>query len=104
MLLMLRMDSINRTFSIAYLAFESEAILKEFQAECNGHIFLDEKGTTNKMQIEVALWQKIPNKKQKLPEMSGTYENTNDYKAFIDMINKEVEPAMRVDKWKEEKE
>ena len=92
------------TFSIAYLTFDSEAILKEFQTECNGHIFLDEKGTSNKMQIEVALWQKIPNKKQKLPEISGTYENTNDFKAFIDMVNKEVEPALRVDQMEEEKE
>ncbi len=96
-------DPVKRTFSTAYLTFSSEADYKEFVAEFNGHTFLDDKGTAYKLQIELALHPKVPSKKQKLPETSGTYTETDDYKQFVERISKEVEKPVSVDQLEEEK-
>lgn len=91
------------TASTGYLTFDSESTFKEFQAKYNNHIFLDERGNNYKMSIEQAMWQKVP-KRQSIPETSGTYESTEDYKKFVEYIGKEVEMAVRVDQLEEEKE
>jgi len=96
-------DVMKCTHSTGYLTFDSESTFKQFQTEHNGHIFLDEKGNTYKMQVEQAIWQKAP-KKQTLPETSGTYQSKEDYKEFAERVGKEVEMAVRVDQLEEEKE
>jgi len=82
----------KRTTSTAYLTFSNENEYKDFFNECNGHIFLDEKGVSYKMQIEIALFQKIPSKKSKIPEIVNTYTETEDYKKFLENLNKESKP------------
>lgn len=92
----------KRTYSTAYLTFDSEDVFKQFHSACNGHIFVDEKGSTYKMQVEQAVWTKVP-KRQKLPETCGTFENTEDFKEFAERAGKEVEAAVRVDQLEEDK-
>ena len=105
-------DPQKRTFSTAYLTFTTEQDYKEFFAEVNGHTFLDEKGIniylTNtggvfKMQIELAIHQKIPGKKQKIPETAGTFAQCEEYVKFVERTTKEVEKALSADLLEEEK-
>ena len=93
----------KRTFSTGYFTFGAESEYKEFFAEWNGHTFLDEKGNVYKLQIEIALHQKVQSKKQKLPEGCGTYAETDDYKKFLENISKEAEKAPSADQLEDEK-
>ena len=55
------------------------------------------------MQIELAQYQKIPNKKQKPTDNSGTYASCDEYKKFVERTNKEVEKVLSADLQEEEK-
>ncbi len=101
-------DPQKRTTSAAYMTFVSDQDYKDFLAECSGHTFLDEKGSSPlrsllliggnyKMQIELALYQKIPSKKPQAPSKCGTYAESEEYKKFIERISKEPEKPLSAD-------
>ncbi|XP_033118090.1 regulator of nonsense transcripts 3B-like [Anneissia japonica] len=91
-------------FSRAYLNFTSQEDIISFSEKWDGHVFLDTNGREYVAVVEFAPYTKVPKKpsSRKVDPRSGTIEDDDDYKKFLESLEVTVEPLPSAETFLEE--
>lgn len=79
------------TLGRAYVATKTEAQARAVIDAMNGHVFVDEEGTSHQIIVDFAPYQKIPRLRPRRDVREGTIEQDPSYKAFVEQLNKPIE-------------
>ncbi|KAG8744764.1 hypothetical protein FRC10_009529 [Ceratobasidium sp. 414] len=83
----------ENTPSRAYVEFLTPEAVIAFNRDYNGHLFRDKLGNESAAVVEYAPFQKVPHPTRKHDSKIGTIEADEDYIAFLNALNKPVEPT-----------
>lgn len=81
----------NRRYSRAYIGFKNLEDVFEFAEVFDGHVFVNEKGSQFKVQVEYAPFQCIPKPWTKKDGREGTIFKDPEYLEFLELLTKPSE-------------
>ncbi|XP_046853405.1 regulator of nonsense transcripts 3A-like isoform X2 [Xenia sp. Carnegie-2017] len=80
-------------FSRAYINFKNVKDILAFKERLDGYLFTDNKGGKYPVVVEFSPFQGVPKKGRKKKDIKcGTIDKDPEYLAFLEMLEKEVEP------------
>jgi len=90
--------------SVAYLNFKTPKLVREFSTKFANRVFLDQAGHEHVVQIEYALFQRVPSSKRPRDKLMDTYEKDPHYVGVLESLKKEPEVLPSAEKQLEQKE